>query len=97
MRAGTERVLVGAVKAVERQTASGLWVAGDIVEERRQSRGVVAFVGSGRMLKCGKVDKPPVEVGDVILFSKYGNERISHDGNDYIAVQFSDIEAVVEP
>lgn len=82
-----DRVLV-APAAAEERTASGIIIP-DTAKEKPQKGRVVA---SGP----GKKDEPmTVQVGDHVLYGKYGGTEITIEGNDYLIMRESDIYAIV--
>ena len=81
------RVLIEAVEA-EQKTASGIIIP-DSAKEKPQQGKVVA-VGNG------KEDEPmEVKVGDTVMYGKYAGTELSHEGNDYLIMNQSDILAIV--
>ena len=87
-----ERVLVEAIEQKE-TTASGI-VLPDSSKEKPQEGKVVA-VGSGT-LKDGVRVALEVQVGDVIIFSKYSGTEVKYEGKEYLIMKESDIQAIVE-
>ncbi len=76
---------------VEEKTKSGIYIP-DTVKEKPQEGKVVA-VGPGRMTDEGKRIPMDVEVGDTILYSKYGGSEIKIDDEELIIMRESDILA----
>jgi len=87
-----DRVLVKQSEAEER-TAGGI-VLPDAAKEKPQ-RGTVIAVGPGRLLDSGERSAISVEVGDEILFGKYGGTDIEVDGEEVKILRESDILAKV--
>jgi chaperonin GroES len=87
-----DRVLVRALEA-EETTAGGI-VLPDTAREKPQEGEVVA-VGPGKVLESGKVVPLEVGIGDRVVFSKYGGDEITHDGEEYKILRESDILAVL--
>ena len=83
------------VKAVEQDlvTASGI-VLPDTAKEKPQ-RGNVLAVGPGSRDEDGKYIKMDVEVGDEIIFSKYGGTEIKVGADDVLILRESDVLAKV--
>lgn len=75
-------------------TASGI-VLPDSAKEKSQ-RGKVVAVGSGKLLDDGKRVAPEVNVGETVVFAKYGGTEITIDGKDLMILSERDIHAVVE-
>ena len=76
----------------EEKTKSGIYLP-DTAKEKPQEGKVIA-VGPGRMTEDGKTRiTPDVEVGDVVLYAKYGGSEIKIDGEEFIIMRESDILA----
>ncbi|NYH51987.1 MULTISPECIES: co-chaperone GroES [Nocardiopsis] len=88
-----DRVVVQTLEA-EQTTASGL-VIPDTAKEKPQE-GTVLAVGPGRLDDNGKRIALDVNVGDVVLYSKYGGTEVKYDGEEYLVLSARDILAVVE-
>jgi chaperonin GroES len=87
-----DRVVVEPTSA-EEKTSGGI-VLPDAAQEKSQ-RGKVLAVGPGRILDGGKRATVAVQVGDEILFGKYGGTDIEVDGKDLKILRESDILAKV--
>lgn len=74
-------------------TASGI-VLPDSAKEKSQ-RGKVVAVGSGKLLDDGKRVALEVNVGDTVVFAKYGGTEIDLDGKDLMILSERDIHAIV--
>ncbi|RKS05652.1 MULTISPECIES: co-chaperone GroES [unclassified Nocardiopsis] len=89
-----DRVVVKTLEA-EQTTASGL-VIPDTAKEKPQE-GEILAVGPGRWDDEGDKRIPlDVNVGDVVLYSKYGGTEVKYDGEEYLVLSARDILAVVE-
>ena len=75
----------------EEKTKSGIYLP-DTAKEKPQEGKVIA-VGPGRMTDEGKRIAPDVEVGDVVLYTKYGGSEIKIDGEEFIIMRESDVLA----
>jgi chaperonin GroES len=84
--------LVVEVLEEDQVTPSGI-VLPDTAKEKPQ-RGRVLAVGKGRY-EDGTLVALDVEVGDEIIFSKYGGTEITVDGDDYLILRESDVLAKV--
>ncbi|MGQ9657865.1 MAG: co-chaperone GroES [Fimbriimonadales bacterium] len=80
-------------KTAEETTKSGI-ILPDTAKERPQE-GEVMAVGTGRITDDGKTIPPQVNVGDTVLFSKYGGTEIKIGGEEYIILREDDILAVL--
>lgn len=87
-----DRVLVKVLEA-EETTAGGI-VLPDTARERPQEGEIVA-VGPGKVLDNGTLVALEVAVGDRIVFSKYGGDELTYDGEEYKILRESDILAVL--
>jgi chaperonin GroES len=74
-------------------TVSGI-VLPDTAKEKPQ-RGNVLAVGPGSRDEDGKYIKMDVEVGDEIIFSKYGGTEIKVGADDVLILRESDVLAKV--
>ncbi|WP_116246067.1 co-chaperone GroES [Nocardiopsis sp. FIRDI 009] len=88
-----DRVVVKTLEA-EQTTASGL-VIPDTAKEKPQE-GEILAVGPGRLDDKGNRVPMDVNVGDVVLYSKYGGTEVKYDGDEYLVLSARDILAVVE-
>ena len=75
----------------EEKTKSGI-ILPDTAKEKPQE-GKVIGVGSGRITDEGKRIPMDVEVGDIVIYAKYGGSEIKVDGEDLIIMRESDILA----
>jgi chaperonin GroES len=76
----------------EEKTKSGIYLP-DTAKEKPQEGKVIA-VGPGRMTEDGKtMITPDVEVGDIVIYTKYGGSEIKIDGEELIIMRESDILA----
>ena len=79
----------------EQTTASGL-VIPDTAKEKPQE-GVVLAVGPGRFNEDGDARVPlDVQVGDTVLYSKYGGTEVKYGGEEYLVLSARDVLAVIE-
>ena len=77
----------------EETTSSGI-VLPDTAKEKPQ-RGKVLAVGPGPRDEDGEYIKMDVEVGDEIIFSKYGGTEIKVGTEEYLILRESDVLAKV--
>ncbi|MEZ6059352.1 MAG: co-chaperone GroES [Planctomycetaceae bacterium] len=87
-----DRIVVRPGEA-EEKTSGGI-VLPDAAKEKPQ-RGTVLAVGPGRLLDSGQRSPISVEVGDQVLFGKYGGTEIEIDGEEVKILRESDILAKV--
>ena len=88
-----DRVVVQANEA-ETTTASGL-VIPDTAKEKPQE-GTVVAVGPGRIDDNGNRVPLDVNVGDVVIYSKYGGTEVKYGGEDYLVLSARDVLAIIE-
>jgi chaperonin GroES len=78
----------------EETTASGL-VIPDTAKEKPQ-QGEVLAVGPGKRSEyTGEIIPVGVNVGDIVLYSKYGGTEVTVDGDDVLVLSARDVLAVV--
>lgn len=87
-----DRILIKSLEA-EQTTASGL-VIPDTAKEKPQE-GEVLAVGPGRIDDKGNRVPLDVNVGDRVIYSKYGGTEIKHQGEEYLILSARDVLAVV--
>ena len=87
-----DRIVVQANDA-ESTTASGL-VIPDTAKEKPQE-GTVLAVGPGRFEDGNRVPLD-VQVGDKVLYSKYGGTEVKYAGEEYLVLSARDVLAVLE-
>jgi chaperonin GroES len=87
-----DRVVVEPLEA-EETTAGGI-VLPDNAKEKPQ-RGTVVAVGPGKLLDNGNRGKLSVEVGDEVIFGKYGGTEIEIEGEEVKILRETDILAKV--
>jgi chaperonin GroES len=75
----------------EEKTKSGIYLP-DTAKEKPQEGKVVA-VGPGKVTDEGKRIPMEVEVGDIIIYAKYGGSEIKIDEEEYIIMREEDILA----
>ena len=88
-----DRIVVQPLDA-EQTTASGL-VIPDTAKEKPQE-GEILAVGPGRLDDNGKRVALDVNVGDVVLYSKYGGTEVKYAGEEYLVLSARDVLAVIE-
>lgn len=86
-----DRVIIKAIP-IEEKTKSGI-IMPDTAKEKPQEGEIVA-VGLGRVEKGERVPMD-VKVGDRVIYSKYAGTEIKYDGDEYLILRESDIQAIV--
>lgn len=87
-----DRVVVEPL-AAEEKTAGGI-VLPENAKEKPQ-RGKVVAVGPGKLLDSGERGAVSVNVGDEVIFGKYGGTEIEIDGTEVKILRENDILAKV--
>jgi chaperonin GroES len=87
-----DRIVVKALEA-EQTTASGL-VIPDTAKEKPQE-GEVLSVGPGRIDDNGNRVPLDVNVGDKVIYSKYGGTEVKYSGEEYLILSARDVLAVI--
>ncbi|QDT29568.1 co-chaperone GroES [Gimesia panareensis] len=79
---------------VAEETTAGGIVLPDTAQEKPQS-GTVIAVGPGRLMESGERCPVAVEVGDEVLYGKYGGTDIEVGGKEVKILRESDILAKI--
>jgi chaperonin GroES len=87
-----DRIVVKAIEA-ETTTATGL-VIPDSAKEKPQE-GEVLAIGPGRIDDKGNRVPLDVEVGDKVIYSKYGGTEVKYAGEEYLILSARDVLAIV--
>lgn len=88
-----DRILVKRLEE-EEMTKGGIIIPDSAKE--KPAEGEVVAVGKGKVNDKGDRIKLDIEVGDRVLFSKYGGTDVKLDGVDHLIMREDDILAVVE-
>lgn len=86
-------VLVEQDKAQEK-TSSGLYLPETAQEKPAQ--GVVLAIGTDLLLENGRMMTSPVNIGDRVIYKKWGGDEIRINGVEYKLVKFEDLMAILE-
>lgn len=87
-----DKVVVQLIES-EDKTAAGIYLP-DSAKKKPQTGKVIA-TGNGRVLDNGERNTLTVQVGDVVLFSKYGGNEVTVDGEEYTILDEDQIYAVL--
>ena len=79
----------------EKITKSGI-VLPDTAEKEKPIRGKVVAVGPGKLNEKGERVPMSVQVGNLVLFKKYGPDVIEVNGKKYLVGEEADILAIIE-
>jgi chaperonin GroES len=87
-----DKVVVQLVEQ-EEKTASGIYLP-DSAKKKPQEGKIIA-TGNGRVLDNGERNALTVKVGDRVLFSKYGGNEVTVEGQDYTILDEDQIYAIL--
>lgn len=89
-----DRILLKPIEVENKKTKSGIIIP-DTIGKEVPEQGLVVAIGEGRYID-GKLIKPAVEVGDTVVFSKYGYDEIKVDGEDFLILKEENILAIIK-
>ena len=89
-----DNILIESIKG-EEKTKSGILLPDSAAKERPEQGKVIA-AGPGKKNKQGVVIPVSIQVGQKVLFSKYGPNEIKVDGKEYLIAKEDDILAIIE-
>ena len=92
LKAVQDKVIVEPIEE-ERVSSSGLVLT--TLNKEIPDQGTIIAVGPGIMLGDGEMMVPEVEVGQKVIFSKYGGTDVEHEGKTYKILAYRDILAVI--
>lgn len=78
----------------EEKTAGGI-VLPDAAK-KKPTEGRVVAVGKGHTLDDGKVVPLSVQVGQTVLYSRYGGTEVKLEGKDYVVLDEDQVYAIKE-
>ena len=85
--------IVVQVRESEEKTASGIYLPDSA--KKKPQEGTVVAVGEGRTLDNGERNTLTVKVGDKVLYSKYGGNEVTLDGEDFLILDEDQVYAVL--
>ncbi|RJQ34349.1 co-chaperone GroES [Candidatus Parcubacteria bacterium] len=85
-----DRVLVKPQESEDEKTPSGIIIP-DTAEKEKPERGTIVAVGEGKRTDKGDVLPLRYKVGDKVMFSKYGYDEVTIDGEEYYVIAESNI------
>lgn len=88
-----DRVVVRPAEA-EETTSSGI-VLPDTAREK-PARGEVVAVGPGRLSESGERLPMSVQVGDRVIYGRFGGTEVEVEGDDYVVLRETELLAKVE-
>ena len=88
-----DRILVDRLE--ELATTKGGIIIPDTAKEK-PAEGTIVAVGKGKADNDGKLIPLELQIGDRVLFSKYGGTDVKLDGKDFLIMGQDDVLCVVE-
>jgi len=79
----------------EEKTKSGI-VLPDTIDKEKPEQGEVIAIGPGKILADGKRAGMSVEIGDKVVFKKYGPDEVKIGEEEYLVVSEDDILAIIK-
>lgn len=83
------------IEPMKEEVKRGGIILPDTVHKERPEQGKVIAVGEGKMVD-GKLVKPSIKKGDIVLFTKYGPNTIKVDEKEYLIAKEEDVLAIVK-
>ena len=84
---------------VQRATPAEISKAGIVLPESAKDKpqeGKIIAIGNGKIMEDGERSSFQVSVGDRVIFTSYAGTEVSHEGDDFLIMEESDILAVVK-
>ncbi|MGI6657202.1 MAG: co-chaperone GroES [Desulfobulbus sp.] len=88
-----DRILVKRLEG-EEKTAGGIIIPDSAKE--KPAEGEIIAVGPGKLNEAGQRVAIDLNVGDRVLFSKYGGTEVKLDGEDFLIMREDDILGVIQ-
>ena len=85
-----DRVLVKPEEAKDEKTASGIIIP-DSARKEKPETGVIVAVGEGKRTDKGDVLTMRYQVGDKVMFSKYGYDEVTIGDEEYYVISENNI------
>ena len=79
----------------ETRTKSGLYLPSS-AQEKPAGQGMVIAIGDDLVLESGRAISAPVEIGDKVIYKKWGGDEIKLNGVEYKLVKFDDLMAILK-
>jgi chaperonin GroES len=84
------------IKAVEKEEKSKGGIIMPDTAKEKPLEGEIIAVGPGKLDDDGKRLPMDVKVGDRVIYSKYSGTEIKFEGEEYLILRESDVQAIVE-
>jgi chaperonin GroES len=82
-------VLVQRIDEAADVTPGGMFIPQ--IAKTQSNKGRVIAVGEGRIIG-GRIEPIPLAAGDIVLFSKWGAEEVTLDGEEYLLLRYDEIK-----
>ena len=90
-----DRIVVKPEQSMDERSPSGIIIP-DTARKEKPERGVVVAVGAGKRNERGDVLPMSINVGDTVMFSKYGFDEVKIDDVEYYIVSEPSVLAVIK-
>lgn len=94
-----DRVLVRPFTEADLRKADGgkalKFILPESMTKEKSAQGKVLAVGEGKLVD-GKLVRPNVKIGDIVLFSKYGYDEVEHQGEQLYLLKEENLLAVIK-
>jgi chaperonin GroES len=80
---------------LNKKSTSGI-ILPETLNKERPEQGTVLAVGGGKTTDSGELIPLSVKKGDRVIFSKFGPDEVTVEGEEYLIVSESNILAVIE-
>ncbi|TVR12422.1 MAG: co-chaperone GroES [Planctomycetota bacterium] len=90
---------LGAHVLVQRATPAEVSKGGIVLPETAKDKpkeGKIIAIGSGKVMENGERSQFQVKVGDRVIFTSYAGTEVTHQGEDFLVMEESDILAVID-
>lgn len=89
------------VSPIEEETTSAGGVYLPEESKDKPSKGKVVACGADKKGVIGEqrfldIEESPVKTGDVVIYKKWTNQEVQHEGKEYLLVKFDEVLAVIE-
>ncbi len=91
-----DRVVVKALSPEESGTLMAFGIVIPDSSKEKPEQGIVVAVGPGKRSEDGSRQELSVQVGDKVMFSKYGFDEVKVGGVEYLIVPESSILAIIQ-
>lgn len=83
------------VQVIEQDEVSAGGILLPDAAKKKPQQGTVVAVGGGRVLDNGERNSLSVEVGNTVIYSKYGGNEVTVDGEEYLILDEDQIYAII--